>query len=281
MWTRLASSALSAFPTPLPSVNVRRKNAREQLLDNDEDDACPPPHKKQAHYSMRPIFDKYKPHESTDNNSSIDPRQNERHRQASPSPVPNSPMIEELKCRYAALRVTLHSNGVKDVAKTEEALAVEAQEKISANLSKLGKIASKECQLSASCLDCEVDTQTINKDGQKGTRAMQIRKELSRHQDLDAERCRRLAQLWDCWENTQADINKLTNELHELLGRDPSKVTSGMSSNCEWAEKEDIDIDRRSKEVVEDMMACEEDFHENLKDEETNILEVMLNSSLG
>lgn len=108
------------------------------------------------------------------------------------------------------------------------------------------------------CLDCEVDTQTINKDGQKGTLAVQIGKELSRHQDLDDERCRQLAQLWSRWESTQADINELTNKLHDLLGRDPSKVTSGMSSNCEWVEKDDLDIDCRSKQVVEDMMACEE-----------------------
>ncbi|KAI0450259.1 hypothetical protein F5B21DRAFT_440426 [Xylaria acuta] len=280
MWARLVPSAPSAFPTPIPTDNVRRKNVREQLLDNDEDDARPPPLKKRAHYYMRPIFDKYKRHESNDD-ISIDPRRNQRRDQASPSPAPDSPMIENLKRRYATLRVTLHSNGVKDVAKTEEALAAEADKKISANLSMLNKIASKVRQLSETCLDYEFDTKTRDKYGQERAREMQVGKELSRHRDLEAERCRQLARLWSSWEKTQADINELTNKLHELFERDPSKVTSGMSSNCEWADKDDLDIDRRSKQVVEDMMACEEEFQEKLEDEKTNILEAMFSFSLS
>ncbi|KAI0479577.1 hypothetical protein F4859DRAFT_440586 [Xylaria cf. heliscus] len=281
MWVRLAPFTSSAFPTPLSTDNMRRKNVREQLLDEGEDDARPPRPKKQAHYSMRPIFDKYKRCKNKDDGISTHPRQNQRHDQASPSPVPDSPMIEELKRRYAALRVTLHSNGVKDVAKTEEALAADADEKIGANLSRLNRISSKACQLSTACLDCEVDAQTTDKGGQERTRTVQIRKELSRYKDLEAGRCRQLARLWRHWEDTQADINELTNKLHDLLERDPSKVTSGMFSNCEWAEKDDLDIDRRSKQVVEDMKACEEEFHEKLKDEETDILKAMLSFSLG
>ncbi|RYC61265.1 hypothetical protein CHU98_g4939 [Xylaria longipes] len=281
MWARLLPSALSALPTPLPTGNVRRKNVREQLLDNDEDDAHPPPLKKRAHFSMRPIFDKYKRRESSSNDVSIDPRRSQRHDQTSPSPAPDSHMIEELKRRYAALRVTLHSNGVKNVAKTEEALAAEADEKISANLSKLSKIASKARQISKTCLDYEVDVGITDKSGQERTQAAQIGKELSRHQDLEAERCRQLARLWISWENTQADINQLSNKLHRLFERDPFKVTSGMSSNCEWTDNDDLDTDRRSKQVVEDMIACEEEFQEKLKDEETNILEAMLSFSLG
>ncbi|KAI0858091.1 hypothetical protein F4860DRAFT_517149 [Xylaria cubensis] len=281
MWARLIPSASSAFPTPLPTGNVRRKNVREQLLDNDEDDARPPPLKKQAHYSMRSIFDKYKRRASDSGDTLIDPCRDQQRGQASPSPAPDPPMIEDLKRRYAALRVTLHSNGVKDVSKTEEALAAEADKKISANLSKLDKIVSKACELSATCLDYEVDTLIKNRDGQERTHTVQVREVLSRHQDLEVERCRQLARLWSSWGDAQADIIELSNKLHEFFERDPSKVTSGMSSNCDWTENDDLDIDRRSKQVVEDMIACEEEFQEKLKDEETNILEAMLSFSLG
>ncbi|KAI0551951.1 hypothetical protein F4679DRAFT_114667 [Xylaria curta] len=281
MWARLVPSVSSAFPTPLPTGNVRRKTVREQLLDNDEDDARPPPLKKQAHHSVRSIFDKYRRRENNSDDILIDPRRNQQHGQASHSPTPDSPMIEDLKRRYAALRVTLHSNGVKDVAKTEEALAAEADKKISANLSKLDKIASKAGELSATCLDYEVDTLITNRDGHNRTHIVQIREVLSRHQDLEVERRRELAQLWSSWDDTQADINELSKKLHELFERDASNVTSGMSSYCDWSENDDLDIDRRSKQVVEDMIACEEEFQEKLKDEETNILEAMLSFSLG
>ncbi|KAI1154604.1 hypothetical protein F4825DRAFT_448360 [Nemania diffusa] len=278
MWTRLFPSAL---PTPLHSEDGRRKTVREQLLDEDEDDAHPPPPKKRAHYSMHPIFDKYKRRKINDDNLPIDRLRGRRHARTSLSPIPESPILEGLKRNYAALRVTLHSNGVKDVSKTEESLAMEVEEMINANISTLSKIGSKARQLCASSLDCEVDTQISSEDGQQRTRTLRLGSAISKYQETEAERSKQLAQLWSSWEKTQNDIDELSNTLRVLLERESFNGTSGMSSNRAWADKEDLDIDRRSRQVVEDMTACEEEFQEKLKDEEANILEAMLKCSLG
>ncbi|KAJ8133147.1 hypothetical protein O1611_g483 [Lasiodiplodia mahajangana] len=277
MWTRMFPSAL---PTPLHSEDVRHKNVRKQLLDEDEDDARPPLPKKCAQYSMYPIFDKYKRRRSNDS-LSIDRLRGRRHNRASLSPIPESPVIEELKRNYATLRVTLHSNAVKDISKTEDALSIGAEEKINANLSKLSKIGSTARQLCASSLDYEVDVQVTKKNGQQKTRTHQVKVALSKYQDLETKRSKQLVHLWSSWEKIQTDIEELSRRLRVLIDCEPANRTSGMSSNREWSDNEDLDIDRRSKQVVEDMTACEEEFQEKLKDEEANILEAMLKCSLG
>ncbi|KAF2973499.1 hypothetical protein GQX73_g225 [Xylaria multiplex] len=242
MWTRLFPQAL---PTPLHTGNVRRKNVRERLLDQDEDDTSPPPMKKRAHYSIRPLFDKYNGH------------------------------------NYATLRVTLHSSAAKDIAKTEEALAIETKEKVDANISRLNKVATKEHELSLSTLDCEVDAEVTREDGQKRTSPRKARIALSSYQEVEVERTKELAQLWGSWENTHTDADEVWNKFQELFKRGFCKGTRGISSNREWIDKEDFDIERRIKQVVDDMTACEDEFQENLKDEEANILEAMLECSLG
>ncbi|KAJ8120746.1 hypothetical protein ONZ43_g2624 [Nemania bipapillata] len=158
---------------------------------------------------------------------------------------------------------------------------MEVDEKINANLSKLSKIRSKARQLGASSLDREVDIEISSQDGQKRTRISQIRSALSNYQEAQTERSNQLAQLWSSWEKTQADIDELSNTIRALCERESFNGTSGMSSNRDWADKEDLDAGRRSKQVVEDMTACEEEFQEKLKDEEANILEAMLKCSLG
>ncbi|KAI1824306.1 hypothetical protein F4861DRAFT_539189 [Xylaria intraflava] len=280
MWARLFSPGL---PTPLHS-DVGHKNTREALQCEDENDAplSRPPPKKRVRYSMHQIFDKYKTRKISNDELSIDRSRGRRYTRASPSPAPEPPIIEVLKRNYAALRVTLHSKAMKDVAKAEAALVMEAEEKIKANLSNLYKIDTKVHQLCASSLDCEVDTQISSKNDQRRTITIQMRNALSRYRDIEAKRSQQLAQLWATWETTQTNIEGLANRFHDLLGRESPKGTSGISSvNREWSDKEDLDIGRRSKQLVEDMASCEEEFQEKLKDEETNILEAMLKCSLG
>lgn len=170
----------------------------------------------------------------------------------------NTHALHDFIDNYAALRVTLHSNGVKDVVEIGEALAAEAEEKINANISKVNKIAVKYRQLCAPSRDCEVDTQITSKNGQQRTRTVHVRGALEKYQELEAERSKQLARLWSSWEKTKSEVDELSNQLHEFFERDPSQGTSGISSNSEWGNKEDLDIGRRSKQVVEDMTACEE-----------------------
>lgn len=97
MWSRLFPSAL---PTPLHNDDAGRKNTRRRLLDEDEDDARPPPPKKRAHYSIYPVFEKYKQRKVNEDDVSIDRLRGRRHDRASLSPIPESPLIEQLKRKF-------------------------------------------------------------------------------------------------------------------------------------------------------------------------------------
>jgi hypothetical protein len=154
--------------------------------------------------------------------------------------------------------VTLHSHGIKDVSSTEETLAAEAEEKINANISKLNTLTAKVRQLFASSFDCEVDTQICNKDGGEKTSTVQVRRALSRYEEVELERSKRLAELWGSWEKTQAEIDELSAKLRIFAEIGFSDGISEMSLNRGWAGKEDPDIERQNKQVIEEMAACEE-----------------------
>ncbi|KAI0973996.1 hypothetical protein F4678DRAFT_458784 [Xylaria arbuscula] len=279
MWARLVPPIL---PTPVHSEDVRRKNIRKRLLDEDESDTRPlSPNKNARCYSIRPIFDMYKHRQTNDNDTPTHQLRGRRHSRTSSSPAPEPPMIMKLKGAYAELRVTLHSNKTKNAAKTEQALAVYAEDKIKVNLSKLKGVVSRERQLSASILDCEVDTELNSKDGQKRTVANNAKRAVSEYQRIEAERFQQLAHLWRSWESIQTNVDELSGKLYELFDRERSSGRSGMSSNGEYTTKEDFDIDRRIKQVVDDMAACEEKFQKKLKNEESSIFHSIFESSFG
>jgi hypothetical protein len=155
--------------------------------------------------------------------------------------------------------VTLHSNALKQVEETQEALTLEVEDKIDASLAKLSKIAGKTNQLSTSCFDCEVEQQISTEDNQQRMATVQVRAALSRYQELEAERSKRLSQLWGSWEKMQTNTDKLSNQLQLLFDREPAKGTRRISSlDREWADQEDLELSRRGKLVVEDMAACED-----------------------
>lgn len=155
--------------------------------------------------------------------------------------------------------MTLHSSSVKKVGKTQEALTLEAEEKIDAYLAKLSAISSEERQISTSCCDVDVDTEVTTRDNQKRTVALKVSQALSEYEKNEEARSIQLSKLWRSWENTQADINKISIKLQALHVRDPDRKTREISmSNYEWAEQLDNDIGRQSKQVVEEMMACED-----------------------
>ncbi|KAI0514559.1 hypothetical protein F5B22DRAFT_232169 [Xylaria bambusicola] len=276
MWTRPLTPTL---PTPLRSDDMHRRNLRECLVNQDTSDVHPPSPKKNTRYSIHPIFDKYKRPTTNSDGYRAQRLRDPARNQGNTSPVAESHMIKRLNRDYAALRVTLHSNTAKDATEVEAALAVDVEHQVKSNISKLGKIADRERELATSILDCEVDTQISNKDGQKRPSAVHVRSEVSGYQQIEAESDQKLARLWCSWEEAQADIDELSGKLHDLFEHEPSSGTSGMSSNMEWMDKEDLDIDRRIKKVVDDMAACEEDFQQKLKYEDTNIFKAIFQSS--
>lgn len=84
----------------LPTEYVRHKGAQRRQPDDDGNDYYPTPPEKRTQYSIRPIFDKYKQRINQNDDTSIDKRPNQLHRRTSPSPVRDSPLIEELKRMY-------------------------------------------------------------------------------------------------------------------------------------------------------------------------------------
>jgi hypothetical protein len=93
MWTRLFAPDL---PSPLSTKDLRHKKVRERLIEEDGDDARPSSCKKRARYSIHPIFEKYKPRKSNEDDVSIDRIRNRQHVPASLSPELESPLVKEL-----------------------------------------------------------------------------------------------------------------------------------------------------------------------------------------
>ncbi|KAI1362687.1 hypothetical protein F5Y08DRAFT_355163 [Xylaria arbuscula] len=278
MWARLLVPSL---PTPLRSDDAPPKKVRERLPDEDTSNAGLSSPRKRARLSIRPIFDKYKNPRNKDDDHGVRGLRDAPRNRAGPSPDPESPMIRRMKREYAALRVTLHSNGAKDAADVGAALILDVEQKIKANLSGLQQVVLKERELTKPVLECEVETNISNEDGGGRVCAQHARSAVSDFQQIEDERAQQLARLWHSWEEAQADVDKLSGNLHQLLVREPSNGTNGMSSNCEYIDNEEFDIDLRIKKVVEDMAACEEELQQKLKNENTKALQAVFESSLG
>ncbi|KAI0394076.1 hypothetical protein F5Y17DRAFT_476093 [Xylariaceae sp. FL0594] len=249
MWKSLMESNL---PTPT-SAGDKQNSARQRLFQNDfaSDASQASPKKHSGTISLRPLFDKYKPHHGIKHGSATDRLRNWRLRRPSPTPVPDPPKVKELTQSFAALRVALHQNTIADIESVREEMTRELDQTVDTSLAKFASMAEKAQELSASLFDEEVEVRISEEDGQETTTMVT--------------------------EEAQAEIAKLQDELQGLVDRGIAMGDSGMSeSDGEWANQDEEEAGRRSKHIVEEMEKCEDDFQEKLDEEAANVTQDFL-----
>ncbi|OTA84713.1 hypothetical protein M434DRAFT_16343 [Hypoxylon sp. CO27-5] len=294
MFARLRSEKASS---PLRSDSpARPKTFKHRLLldDYEDDDTHPPSPKryKQGHYSIAPLFDKYK-RPRVDEEDQASSRLHNRRRRPSPSPEPDHPLVTELDERYATLRATLHSAALSALSTTESSLLAQSESSIRSNRQKLSALDTRLSKLVAPLQGLTVDYTATGSSGRERTVAVAVRDAISAFEAKLGSAAAELEGLWASWAEAQAEIEDLGSS---MLGsrngsdsREPAdgtrrnaaaSGTSGISPSHSHAEAFDAfgaDLDKASKEAVEEMTTYEEKFLKEIEKEAGNILHSFLN----
>ncbi|KAI1653356.1 hypothetical protein F4813DRAFT_393804 [Daldinia decipiens] len=172
-----------AIPTPLKtysSAPLKSFKRRLFLDDDDEDDVRPPSPKKhrKTHYSVAPLFDKYR-RPRVDEENQIPSHVHNRRQRLSPSPDPDPPLVSELGERYANLRATVHSAVITAFEEAEAELVAQSEANIRANRQKMAALEAQIKKLISSLKDLTIDYTATGEDGHERTAAVAIRDAIS------------------------------------------------------------------------------------------------------
>ncbi|KAI2467555.1 hypothetical protein F4781DRAFT_307898 [Annulohypoxylon bovei var. microspora] len=286
MFARLRSEQA---PTPVKSDSpIRLKSFKHRLLDEDEeDDNMPPPspkRHKQKRYSVAPVFDKYK-RLGVDEDEQVANRHHNRRQQLSPSPNPLSPLVKELNDRYVHLRATLHSAALSSLSSAESQLSAASESSIRANRQKAASLESQLQSLVAPLQDLTVDYTAVGENGRPRTAAVSIRDAVAAFAEKLESTVAELDGLWAEWAAAQAEIEELGSDVRvssrkgSRLNIDSSTkgMTSASASHSEALVGFGADLDKASKDVVEEMVTYEEKFLKEIEKEAGKILHSFLN----
>ncbi|KAI1800678.1 hypothetical protein F4811DRAFT_556614 [Daldinia bambusicola] len=271
MFARLHSDI---FPAPVKTnPPVPRKSLKHRLFldedgdeDEDEDegeDTRPPSPKKhrKTHYSVAPLFDKYRRPRPEGDDKTPSHIHNRRQR-LSPSPNPDPPLALELDGRYANLRATVHSAAIAGLEEAEAELITQSETKIHANRQQMAALETQLNKLISPLQGLTVDYTATGEDGRERTAVVAIRDAISSFE-----------------EKLKAAVTELDDEIR-LIG---ASVVSGISLSASASHAEALagfgaDLDRASKDVVEEMMTYEEEVLKKIEKETGNILHSFLDS---
>ncbi|KAI0137949.1 hypothetical protein F4776DRAFT_95974 [Hypoxylon sp. NC0597] len=298
MFARLRSEkASSLLRSDSP---VRPKTFKHRLLldddeDNDNDTRPPSPKRhRQGHYSIAPLFDKYRKPRVDEDDQASTRLQSRRRQRPSPSPEPDHPLVTELDDRYATLRATLHSAAFSALSTTESSLLAQSESSIRSNRQKLSALEAHLSKLVSPLQGLTVDYTATGPDGRERTVAVSMRDAISAFEAKLGSAAAELEGLWTSWAEAQAEIEDLGEEmLGSRNGSDSSVLADGtrrsgagdMTSGTKGISPSHAaalaafgaDLDKASKEVVEEMMTYEEEFLKEIEKEAGNILHSFLN----
>ncbi|KAI1463955.1 uncharacterized protein F4812DRAFT_463287 [Daldinia caldariorum] len=264
------------FPTPVKTnSSVPRKSLKHRLFldeeeDEDEDEDTRPPSPKKhrkTHYSVAPLFDRYRRPRSEENDKTPSHIHNRRQR-LSPSPDPDPPLALELGERYANLRATIHSAAIAGLEEAEAELIAQSEAKIHANRQQMAALETQLNKLISPLQDLTVDYTATGEDGCERTAAAEVQVEID---DLGEETLSRKGS-----DRAAGEIRLVGASI--VSGISPSASASHAEAHAEALAGFGTDLDRASKDVVEEMMTYEEEFLKKIEKEAGNILHSFLNS---
>ncbi|KAI0108133.1 hypothetical protein F4814DRAFT_441693 [Daldinia grandis] len=297
MFARLHPDAIITPPKTDSPALLKSFKRRLSLSDDDDDDVRPPSSKKyrKTYYSITPLFDKYRM-PRVDEGDQIPSHIHSRRQRLSPSLDPDPPLVLELGGkinilvlyslltptpeRYANLRATVHSAAIAGLEEAEADLVAQSEANIRANRQKMAVLEVQLSKLVSPLQDLTIDYTATGEDGRERTAAIAIRDAISTFEaKLEAAA------------ETQAEIEDLAEETLSRKGSDGAadgmrlsgaSVVSGISPSASASHVDGLarfgtDLDRASKDVVDEMMTYEEKFLKEIEKEAGNILHSFLN----
>ncbi|KAK6951270.1 hypothetical protein Daesc_007801 [Daldinia eschscholtzii] len=303
MFARLRSDI---FPTPAktnspsPPKSLKHRlfldEDGDEYEDEDEDEDARPPspkkrkRRKKTHYSVAPLFDKYRRSRADEDNQATSHIPS-RHQHLSPSPDPDldPPLVSELGERYANLRATVHSAAIAGLEEAEAEIIAQSEAKIHANRQKLATLEAQLNKLISPLQNLTVDYTATGEDGRERTAAVAIRDAIFSFR----AKLKAAVEIDDLGEETlsRKGSEGATDEARPTGVSTVSGISPSTSaSHAEVLAGFGMGLDRASKDVVEEMIRYEEivdrsnvliEFQEclkNIEKEAGNILHSFLNS---
>ncbi|KAI5922681.1 hypothetical protein F4810DRAFT_711274 [Camillea tinctor] len=273
MYARLYTDHL---PTPLPTKPAPKSvTFRDRLVVDDENAFRSPPKKPRTHYSAISLFDRHRKPPIDEDDPSHDHLRARRY-QPSPSPEHEPLIMTELITRYTDLRTTLHSSVVTRLEEAQKELTTQAVDGIKANQTELAQLQARSNQLHAPLRAAKIDYEAVGEDNQKRQATVAIEDAIRAFEQKLESAAAEIAALLAAPE-APPPSSPDDGEGERRRGGGLPKLTSGMPSSHREAVLGFVgDLDKESKEVVDEMMEYEKEFLQKIEDEASSIVQSFL-----
>ncbi|RYP41843.1 hypothetical protein DL768_010428 [Monosporascus sp. mg162] len=277
-----------------------------RLMDDDEIDPHLRSPKLRPRSSIAPLFDRYPAHTNREK-AYGDSTHNRRHR-GSPSPPPEHPLAANIntklwegslereaggfadicpgKCRtdtredgYIDLRTELYSKAKDQLEKAQAELTMEVDDALKSEHQRLASLANQSAQIHAPLSDEVVDYSAKGADGQHRTVSIPIKDAITSFEKRLESTVESLDSLWASWEEAQADIETLRDELLPGSASDGSKAPS--SNWAKLVTSIEGSADSTSNELEEELSKLARETVKEFEKHEKRFIDAIQNEGRG
>ncbi|RYP71088.1 hypothetical protein DL771_005022 [Monosporascus sp. 5C6A] len=270
------------------SLRIRPSNRRAdipndglrslRLMDDDEIDLHLRSPKLRPRSSIAPLFDRYPAHTNREERAYGDSTHNRRHR-GSPSPPPEHPLAASIKSKVPFNPTEHYSKAMDQLEKAQAELTIEVNDALKSEHQRLASLANQSAQIHAPLSDEVVEYSAKGADGQHRTVTIPIRDAIASFEKRLESTVESLDSLWASWEEAQADIETLRDELFPPSASDGSKAPS---SN--WAKlmaSIEGSADSTSNELEEELKKLARETVKELEKHEKHFIDAIQNEGSG
>ncbi|RYP37437.1 hypothetical protein DL767_002910 [Monosporascus sp. MG133] len=253
-----------------------------RLMDDDEIDPHLRSPKLRPRSSIAPLFDRYPAYKNREEKAYGDSTYSRRHR-GSPSPPPEHPLAASIK----NLRTEHYSKAMDQLEKAQAELTIEINDALKSEHQRLASLANQSAQIHAPLSDEVVDYSAKGADGQHRTVSIPIKDAITSFEKRLESTVESLDSLWASWEEAQADIETLRDELFSRSASEESKapgsnwakLMTSVEGSADSASNElEEELNKLGREAVKEFEKHEKRFIDAIQNEGRG---VVLESMLG
>ncbi|KAI1336779.1 hypothetical protein F5Y15DRAFT_418599 [Xylariaceae sp. FL0016] len=275
----------SVDPLPTPKTVWPKGYVRQpdQLPEGNAEFDLPPRKKKRETYSAAALLEKDKRTKWAEYQP---PHKNSRR----PSPFPGqpqlpehpNPLVDTLHDKFSHYTSVLHAKGLNALDEVQNDVSTQVVANVRAQATEACRVFDRDQYLRKTLLDSVV----VLKEDNTSEKEVVMKDAIASFEERLTTTTAELEQLWNSWENTQTAIDALHLEMAAGAGDDNTRKTadlatgaSGMSpspSHKRAVEGFIADLDKSSKEVVEEMTLYEKEFLKKINHEASGIIQSFL-----